>query len=56
MQNYMVSGFSTHKERLNTELEVQRKINGIMSPYNTVRTFHLLCFSSFEDLNRNARD
>jgi len=54
MQNYMVSGFSTRKERLNTELEVQRNMNGIMSPYNTVRKFHLLCFPSFEDLKRNA--
>jgi len=56
MQKYTVSGFSTHKERLNVELKVQIKINGIMSPYNTEHTFHSLCFPSFEDLNRNAKD
>jgi len=55
MQKYAVSGFSTQKERSNIEMEVQRKMNGIMSPYNTVRTLHRPCFPSFEDLNQNAR-
>jgi hypothetical protein len=56
MQKYTVSGFSTHKERLNIELEAQIIMNGIMSPYNTVSTLHSLCFPSSEDLNRNATD
>jgi len=53
----MVSGFSTHKDRLNIEQEVQRNMNGIISPpYNTTRKFHRLCFPSFEDLKRNVGD